>query len=24
MERRETLLLKRLGFPNPYRMRADG
>jgi probable rRNA maturation factor len=24
MERREKLLLKRLGFPNPYRVRADG
>jgi len=24
MERREKALMKRLGFPNPYRVRADG
>jgi probable rRNA maturation factor len=24
MERREKLLMKRLGFPNPYRVRHDG
>jgi probable rRNA maturation factor len=24
MERREKVLMKRLGFPNPYRVRADG